>query len=541
MSASPFHAGELRVQERLGVREQIEPWARRVVRGFLPEEHRAFYAQQPFLVAAARDDEERPWVTLLFGEPGFAHSPTPETLDINTATAAGDALEGAFRPGSEVGLLGIELATRRRNRVNGQVSNSTAGAFTLAVGQSFGNCPQHIRPREWSRAPLAQARPDRTEFDHLPAALAEQVARADTFFIASGHRGAEPHEANGMDASHRGGPPGFVTVENPKTLSFPDYAGNNHFNTIGNLVEDPRAGLLFVDFARGTLLQLTGTVEIDWDSPAVAASAGAQRRVRFHLERVISLEKALPLRWSTPRTNALSLRLVERTQESADVVSFSFEAHGGAALPAWRPGQHLPIHVPLGDGTKETRTYSLSGAAGTNRYRISVKREKHGRVSQWLHEHAQLGSDFDADAPAGDFVLNDADRPVLLWSTGIGVTPMMAMLHATAAEPGARHVSFLHGARDGAHHALAEEVRALASAAPHVRVHIAYSQPRAEDSGYDATGRIGRSTIEHLVPDTNVDAYLCGPVAFLREGVETLEALGVPPDQIHFESFGPVG
>ncbi|MCZ6784180.1 MAG: pyridoxamine 5'-phosphate oxidase family protein, partial [Proteobacteria bacterium] len=119
---SPFHEGEQLVQTRLGVRDEIEPWARKVVRPFLTEQHREFYAELPFLVAAARDGRGRPWVTLLAGEPGFARSDDPTTLTIAALPAAGDALADAMTEGSDIGFLGIELAERRRNRVNGRVS-----------------------------------------------------------------------------------------------------------------------------------------------------------------------------------------------------------------------------------------------------------------------------------------------------------------------------------------------------------------------------------------------------------------------------------
>ena len=150
VEASPFHTGEQSVQERLGVRD-IEDWARKIVRDHLPDDHRAFHTAQPFLVAAARDSNERPWVTLLVGPEDFITSPDPGSLAIAARPAAGDALEDALTPGADIGLLGIELATRRRNRVNGRVADSGNGVIAFAVEQSFGNCPQYIREREWRR------------------------------------------------------------------------------------------------------------------------------------------------------------------------------------------------------------------------------------------------------------------------------------------------------------------------------------------------------------------------------------------------------
>ena len=135
--SSPFHEGEQSVQARLGVREDIEPWARKVVRAFLPEEHRAFYAELPFIVLAARDAAGRPWATLLAEEPGFISSPDPQSLQLRVLPSAGDALEGALVPESDIGLLGIELHTRRRNRVNGRVRGALGrGVASGAAGRS---------------------------------------------------------------------------------------------------------------------------------------------------------------------------------------------------------------------------------------------------------------------------------------------------------------------------------------------------------------------------------------------------------------------
>ena len=143
---SPFHAGERQVQERLGVGD-IEDWARKVVRPYLPEQHRDFHTALPFLVIAARDGRGRPWPTLLAGPQGFVTSPDPRALLLAAKTVAGDALDGALVEGADLGVLGIELATRRRNRVNGRVSADGPDAIGFAVDQAFGNCPQYIRER----------------------------------------------------------------------------------------------------------------------------------------------------------------------------------------------------------------------------------------------------------------------------------------------------------------------------------------------------------------------------------------------------------
>ena len=542
-TASPFHEGEQRIQTQLGVRDEIEPWARRVVRPHLPEEHRAFYAQLPFIVLAARDRAGRPWATLLAEEPGFLSSPDPRTLRIAALPSPGDALASALRPGDDVGLLGIELHTRRRNRVNGRLTRGESGGLELSVRQSFGNCPQYITERRWQRARPAPpgARGERSAA--LSRAHQQLVERADTFFIATGFRGAGDSPVFGMDASHRGGDPGFVRVENPSSLVFPDFAGNNHFNTIGNLLMDPRAGLVFVDFERGDLLQLTGRARIDWDSPEIQQHPGARRLVHLEIDEVRYLEQILPLRWESTGASIRELRLVEKRRESADVISFFFSARDGDPLPGFHAGQHLPIELDIpGQEAPARRTYSLSSAPGDRRYRISVKRDPRGLVSRHLHNHLEPGASVSAGTPQGSFVIDpSSQRTVVLVSAGVGLTPLVSMLHVLA--DGDAPVWFVHGARDGEHHPLREEVARIAEASRNVRLHVAYSRPRRQDREerhFQSAGRVDVDLLEKLVPGLAADFYLCGPLGFMAAIEAGLENRGVERERIHSESFGPV-
>lgn len=541
---SPFHDGEHVVQQRLGVRESIERWARKVVRPFLPDEFRTFFAELPFVVAAARDEQGRPWATIVAGRPGFVASPDPRTLVIGAGPVPGDALENALRPGADVGLLGIALETRRRNRANGRVRRKGDDGLWLDIDQSFGNCPQYISERAWQSAAESTHPHSRTVQDRLDAHQVRWVREADTFFIATGHRREGEDWTFGMDASHRGGPAGFVHVEDDRTLVIPDYAGNNHFNTIGNLLLDPRAGLLFVDFERGSLLQLTGRTEIEWDEEQAKRFPGARRLIRFHLEESIELEAALAIRWARSTGSLRSLRLVDKIRESDDVVSFVFEPRDGGPLAAFEAGQHLPIELAIpGQTHPVSRTYSLSNGPEDGRYRISVKREPRGLASRHLHDAVEVGSIVPARAPAGDFVLDDGPRPVVLVSAGIGVTPMVSMLHALAEQP-TRPVHFVHGARDGRHHALANEVRSVVAARENAAMHVAYSRPRVVDRAgehYDSEGRIDGALLERILPDLDAEYFLCGPVGFMAGLAADLEARGVAPERIHSESFGPAG
>ena len=294
MANSPFHEGERRLQERLGVRDKIEMIGGRIIRDFMPDEHRAFFAQVPWMLVGSVDAAGRPWASVLAGAPGFARSPDPQVLVLDARPVPGDVLADHLRVGAPLGLLGIELHTRRRNRLNGTVIESSPGRIVVHVDQSFGNCPKYINRKSFARAEgRTPAAP--VVSGALDARAREIVARADTLFIASSHLpdGARAR-GDGVDVSHRGGLPGFVRAEADGSLTIPDYFGNFLFNTLGNIEQDRRAGLLFVDFASGDLLQLTGEAWIDWDAPEIAATEGVQRLVRVRPEEARLLRGAFP-------------------------------------------------------------------------------------------------------------------------------------------------------------------------------------------------------------------------------------------------------
>ncbi|NNE22352.1 MAG: hypothetical protein HKN11_07045 [Rhizobiales bacterium] len=240
-----------------------------------------------------------------------------------------------------------------------------------------------------------------------------------------------------------------------------------------------------------------------------------------------------------------SLRLVDKIPESDDVTSFVFEARDGGPLAAFEPGQHLPIELAIpGLGEPARRTYSLSSAPGTERYRISVKREPEGLVSRHLHDHIEAGAIIDARHPAGDFMMTCNVCPLVLVSAGVGVTPMMSILHAVAAGDSGQPVWFVHGARDGRHHPLANEVRDLADNNPNINLHVAYSRPGSGDTpglDYHSEGRVDGALLADLVESADAHYFLSGPTRFMADIQASLEQQNVPADRIHFESFGPAG
>lgn len=293
--SSPFHAGERQVQARLGVEERVLPVARKLVRDHMIDQHRAFFAQLPFVLLGTVDRQGRPWAALVAGSPGFMSSPDARTLNVAASPLAGDPLGTTLTPGADVGVLGIQLETRRRNRMTGRLTQVTPDGFSIAVRQSFGNCPKYIQTRNVSLdVPGRQAHPlpSAARFSERVQAL---IAHADTLFVASAYSEDKADIAHGVDVSHRGGKPEFVRIEDDRTFVFPDFSGNNLFNIVGNLFVNPKAGFLFADFGTGDLVYMTGVTEIVWEGPEVDAFKGAQRLIRFRATEVLHVETSLPM------------------------------------------------------------------------------------------------------------------------------------------------------------------------------------------------------------------------------------------------------
>ena len=235
-----------------------------------------------------------------------------------------------------------------------------------------------------------------------------------------------------------------------------------------------------------------------------------------------------------------NFRVARREAESDVISSFYLEPVDGGALPAFLPGQYLTLLLTV-DGEAVRRNYSLSDAPGKPWLRISVKREEGGRVSNWLHENAQVGTVLQARAPAGEFVLDgeqQEQRPLVLVTGGVGITPAMSMLEVAA--PTGRPVRFIHAARHGGAHAFRARVDAIAARHPNVRQMYVYDEPRAGDAPH-ATGRITKELLaQHLPGDRDVDLYFLGPKPFMQSVYANGLALGVPQTRLRYEFFGPL-
>ena len=236
-----------------------------------------------------------------------------------------------------------------------------------------------------------------------------------------------------------------------------------------------------------------------------------------------------------------SLKVAATNDESADVLSLTLESADSRPLQAALPGQYVVLRLhPTAAAPALFRSYSLSGPASTERYRISVKIEPHGAAGTYLREHVRIGDALDVSLPRGSFILQTEERPIVLLSAGIGATPVLAMLYALAGEHSTRQVLWLHGARDREHHPFATEVRRLMREVTHGRSYVCYSRPSPQDKigeDFDAAGHLSRSVFEAVDIPRDADVYLCGPTRFMTEMKAELANFGVDPKRIHIEIF----
>ncbi|HXJ13462.1 MAG TPA: pyridoxamine 5'-phosphate oxidase family protein [Candidatus Limnocylindrales bacterium] len=289
---SPFHEGELEVQKRAGEEAAAEANGAMIIDHLYPGALN-FIRQQQMAVLSSRDAGGHRWASVVFGVKGFLEPGGLQTLQITVPAAERDACDPVWRnlqTKPQLGVLIIELANRRRLRINGE-ARFTEKAILLDVKQSFPNCPKYITKRELKveLIEMPEGKCDLLEGTVLPARLHKMIGAADVLFLATGNVGS------GNDASHRGGSPGFLEVTDKSTVRLPDYPGNGLFNTLGNVIGDPEVGLLIPDFEHGRQLQLTARAKILWDQPDPGGKTGGTNRfVEFAITRW--LERPLPAR-----------------------------------------------------------------------------------------------------------------------------------------------------------------------------------------------------------------------------------------------------
>ena len=452
--------------------------------------------------------------------------------------AAGDPLWKNLDNDPRLGILLIELASRRRLRINGNARPSADGDCLIEVERAYANCPKYIQRRrlEITDTATANAPLPYRQGRQLNITQHAWIAHADTFFVASAHPG------QGVDASHRGGHPGFVKVVNPHRLRNPHFVGNNMFNSLGNFARYPHAGLVFIDFERDRILQLSGRPELLWDEPDEPSETGGTARYwELEVETWRESRLALRLDWhfidDSPFIPAATggarqpfqLKVERAWPETERVKGFELVASDGGKLPPFEAGAHLPVRVRDRSGEWVERNYSLlSDPADRACHRIGVLVEPEGRGgSMYLHESVQAGDVLTAMPPVNGFPLDLDAKHSMLIAGGIGITPLLSMLHALKAA--GKSFELHYSARRLSDLAFRGEIECL----------IGY-RAHSYTSGGSGQERLDLHRLL-TVPVIGSHVYVCGPRRMIGAVRDLARKHGWPPDQIHFESFGPPG
>ena len=536
---NPYHEGELAIQQRVDESEMARINAAAIDKNILAGALR-FIEQQPMVVIGSMDAQGHVWTSTLFGQPGFLRAFNSSTLHLDVSqprSAEDDPLWSNLRVNPNVGLLVLELGSRRRIRINGRARIVSSEQVVIDVERAYPNCPKYIQRRDWKT--LESNEQNQVIASTFGKKLSETqktlIEHADTLFVSSAH------PEHGVDASHRGGHPGFARIINNQQLRIPDFSGNSMFNTLGNFSSYPYAGLVFIDFERGRLLQLTGTAKILWDRDDPQKETGGTRR--YWQFDILSLQESiLPYRFAwalideSPHIpelqryanfkETLSL-LVERIQQESDrVKSFRLRATDGKLLPEFLPGAHLQVKVKLPDGSEAQRYYSLlNNPANRLSYEIGVLKEPEGRGgSRYLHEQIHEDDLLEIRIPKNEFTLVGSASHSILIAGGIGVTPILSMMHSLSSNNKSFEMHYTARTYSG----LAFRNRIERVAGDHAHFYASKDLNRQ---------RLDLKNILAM-PKSGVHVYVCGPRRLINAVRETAESQGWPLSQIHFESFG---
>jgi len=294
MEESPFHQGEVFVQERVG-EEDLAAKNSRIIKDYIPPNAIDFVNHQLMLIVASLDDHQNIWTSILIGKSGFVTVVDEKTIKINLTELVSDSQDsfwGNVRAKTDIGILFIDLFTRRRLKVNGRASWSESDLI-ISVDTAYPNCPRFIQKREIEVAEHEDEIIPPKKGSSLTGELINWIQKSDTLFVGSAN------ERNEMDVNHRGGNPGFIQILDDNTLKIPDYPGNSMFNTLGNFMLNPNAGLLLVEFEIGKILQLTGTGEIIWTEENSENETGGSRRLwKFHINEWLETDLPKGVQWN---------------------------------------------------------------------------------------------------------------------------------------------------------------------------------------------------------------------------------------------------
>ncbi len=561
-TTTTFHSGELAAQDKAGTRGI----AAELIVGksdslSFSANHDAFLAAQSFAIISSVDmDNGRVWVTPLFAKEGdlAAISEKEITLSVD-CIPEGDILR-AVKSNAPLSLLGIDLNRRIRHRISGHavVSADTKNTHLhFQVNEYSPNCPKYINRRQIVLDPDNSDSVVKNAIRQERSTLSESdqafIQSMDTLWI-----GSYAPEA-GADCNHRGGKPGFIRVTSPSTIEWPEYRGNGMFYTSGNLERYDQAGVTLVDFESGSMIQMTGRAVVDWHYDG--QYEGATRLMKFNIEQLVRIDQVTTHRWTrldyspyNPQITGtenqrdgsdfpIAATLAKIVDESEKVKTFRFIAQRRISF---LPGQYATFEfnsIP-GGSESEIRTWTLSetpnSIKGDNTLDITVKRMPNGLVTNWLHDHAQVGLEVTLNGVQGEMSAVQRDthteKPtvpehLLLISGGIGITPNMAMVRGIGAFElqSQTNITMIHVERFEEDLIFQKELSRRAKNYPRFTyTNIISSQQ----------GRLTKEQLADLVPDATLQqSYICGPTLFMTSVTEHLVALGVPTANIHTESF----
>lgn len=536
-----FHDGELIVQKR-AKQTMSAKMNSLAISDQIPRDAKQFIEQKMMVAAGSKDADGNIWASILFGLPGFVYVKNSRTLsiDMNKFYAPEDEpfLEN-IKLHSHIGLLMIDLESRLRFRVNGRMQSVSNEEFSIEVEQAYPNCPKYIQSRKIMLVDtLNKNRTGQSTNGHVLTEYHQSLIRqSDMFFVAS----ANPE--HGVDVSHRGGRPGFVEINSNKCLRVPDYAGNSLFNTLGNFQSYPFAGLVFIDFKRQQLLQLTGKATIIWDSEDINNKTGGTKRFwEFEINSWRESKIPFSASWKfidyspfNPKPSKqideqyLLLQVEKITQHTPRIKSFLFrKTHnsGNKNLPKFEPGAHLPVFVNIKNGHREIRNYSLiSDCNDTTHYEIAVLEEPQGRGgSRYLHKKINEGNIIMVKSPCNEFPITKNAKHSVLIAGGIGITPIISMLRQLSLHKQSFEIHYAVRTHDD--FALLDTIQLLAG----TKLFCYTSQERNANP----------LNLHKLlaIPKIGTHVYVCGPGDMIEAVRDITEINGWQSEQIHFESFG---
>jgi len=551
----PFHQGELKVQQlaneaAIGQRNG-SVISDKIILGAIP-----FIAQQNMIVVSSLDRKGRVWASVLVGNAGFVHAPDASSMQIDKTKIVSnptDPLWENIKFNPQVGVIAIELSTRRRLRVNGRIHQLDETNFEIVVEQAYPNCPKYIQRRSINiegAAPVRKTAQTKVGTKLSPQQL-KLIRTADSLFVGSAspvHSVSVPTDPtqlvqHGGDASHRGGFPGFIQVEG-QTLVIPDYQGNSMFNTLGNIEVYPFVGVAIIDFERNTILQLSGRAKILWDQDDPAnKSAGTKRFWELIVEEWQESSMPETTNWhfhdysphnprekkpQEPSVDELVLKIEDVTSKSPRIKQYRLVPLDGEKLPSFDPGAHLPIKLVLPTGIEIERQYSiLSSSNETRFYEIAVQRELNEKGgSNLIHDHFNTGLVVNAAPPRNEFPLSPIANHTILIAGGIGITAILSMVRELIEKNASFEIHYT--ARTEVEMAFLNEVNHLTGG----KAHLYFTQETK-------TNRLDLRTLMNNA-SSQTHLFVCGPITMINAVRNYGEEFDWAPSRIHFESFGSV-